>query len=401
MRILQINKFFRIRGGSGTVFFDTITGLRKRGETVSEFSMQDPQNLSSEYSQYFVSPLSLKEDKLGALGRVFYSPEVNKNLVALLAAVKPEVAHLHDVYRELSASTFLTLKKKKIPMVLTVHDMFPLVPNHSFMYKETMAEKMYHGSPINWVLYRSVNNSFFESLGGTFENLYYRWRGIWKAIEIFICPSVFMKQKMVAYGFPEHKIRVIKNPCALPARVPALGTKVVYFGRLHVEKGIRVFMRALAEPGLEKVPVLIVGSGPEEQWVDAFIRKHNLKYIERRPWVTREEIPSVMAEAKVVVVPSVFYETGGLSAIEALSYGRLVIASNRGALPEVVKDNETGFLVPPEDSNALGEKIKEVMSLSPAEAEHLTTAGRALVKKEHDPDNYIDELLKVYEEVAG
>src|SRR3989338_3431323 len=351
MRILQINKYFYNGGGADRVFFDTINGLRERGNEVSEFSMHSPKNLPSDYAKYFVSPIPEKftgaSPSLGTswkiFQRLFRSPEVEQKLAALVAFAKPEVAHVHNAYHHLSASTFLTLKKLHIPIVLTLHDVFPLCPNHSLLYQERLAEDLFKNKFYICARYKCIDNKFLPSLAGTLEAYYYRLRKIWNNVDAFVCPSQFMKNKMVEYGFPANKMHVLPNPFDVGAhgRAPLpLGNKITYLGRIHYEKGIKMFMEAVKE--LADQPVVVAGSGPDDAWVNNFIAQHKLSNVERHGWVSGEKWKQIMAEAKVVVVPSVFLENCSLTILEAVSHGRIVVATDRGGNSEHVIDGVTG-----------------------------------------------------------
>ena len=78
---------------------------------------------------------------------------------------------------------------------------------------------------------------------------------------------------------------------------------------------------------LRDFEIVIAGTGPDEDWVDKFITQHGLSNIKRLGWVGGEDWKKVMAEAKVVAVPSVFYEICSLTVLEAMGHGRLVSRS--------------------------------------------------------------------------
>lgn len=402
MRILQVDKFFYNRGGSSKVFFDTIKGLRERGHEVAEFSMLGGKNLPSEYSKYFSKEIPELKSKLGISGKwrifrhLFRSKDVEKKLSALIGDFNPEVAHIHNAYHQLSASTFITLHRKNIPTVLTVHDVFPLCPNHSLMKGETLGEDYFKNKPLNCLRYKCIDDKFLPSLAGTLEAYYYKAK-IWDRIDRFICPSEFMKNKMVEYGFPESKMRLIRNPFIMPEKVLPLGTKVVYIGRLHAEKGIKIFMEAAKK--LQDFEIIVAGTGPEEQWVKNFISEQQLSNVSLVGWVEKEQWQKMMKDARVIVVPSVFLENCSISILEALSYGRIVVASDRGGNPELVINGETGFLCRPEDSDDLARAITEAMNLTDVQVKKVIKKGRELVEKNHDPERYFEELERVYSEI--
>lgn len=403
MRILQIEKFFYNRGGSSRVFFDTINGLRKAGHEVAEFSMQDTRNLPSKYEKYFAPSLPELKSSLGlfeqwqVFKRLFKSREIERNLSSLIADFRPDVAHIHNAYHHLSASTFITLKEHKVPTVLTLHDVFPLCPNHSLLIGETLAEKKLKNNLWNCLRYRCVDGKFLPSFAGVAEAFYYKQKKIWDNIDLFICPSHFMADKMVEYGYPKKKMRVIKNPFPVNHNPLPLGNKVVFMGRLHYEKGIKIFVRAAEK--LRDLHLVVAGTGPDEKWVNNFLKEKMLNNVDRVGWVSGEKWQEIMEEARVVVVPSVFLENCSVSILEALSYGRIVVASDRGGNPELVIDGKTGFLCKPEDPDDLARVIRKAMELSNDEAAKITSAGRQLVKNNHDPSNYFSALLSVYKEL--
>ncbi len=404
MNILQINKYFYPRGGSEKIFFDTIAGLRARGHTVAEFSVANSHNRPSQYAKYFASPVPefgsglAWREQAKIFKRLFYSSEIAEKLRRLNTDFQPEIAHLHNVYHQLSASTFTALRRLRIPMVMTLHDLFPLCPNHNLFYGERPREDLFKNKLYNCVRYRCVVNKFLPSLAGTLEAYYYRYQKIWDSIERFICPSEFMKNKMVEYGFPDKKMRVIKNPFALVGNPPPLGEKIVFLGRLHYEKGIRIFMEAVRV--LRDYQTVIAGSGPEERWVNEFIQKNKLSNVEHRGWVTGQAWNEIMESARVIVVPSVALENCSGAILEALSYGRLVVATNRGGNPELIQDGITGFLARPEDPNDLARAVKAALALPSDAAEKFIAAGRALIAKQHNPEAYFNQLLSVYQAVA-
>ncbi len=403
MRILQINKFFYRRGGAEAVFFDTIRGLRERGHEISEFSMVSPDNLPSDYSAYFASQIpelmgkNDLETQWKIFKRLFYSAEIEQKLKALILANEPQAAHLHGAYHHLSASTFIQLYEMKIPIVLTLHDFFPLSPSHNFLHGETLDESIYKNKFYNCVRYRCINNKFLPSLAGTLEAYYYKFKKIWDRVDLYICPSQFMADKFAEYGFPLEKMRVIPNSIKPQVVVPPLGNKIVYLGRIHYEKGIKILMEAAKE--LRDYKVLVAGAGSDDHWVQEFARKNILSNVERLGWVSGESWKQAMSEAKVIVVPSLFYENCSMGILEALSFGRIVVAVDRGGNPELIKNSVNGFLCKPEDPADLARVIRRAMNTSDEEAA-IISANAVKTLENHRPEDYFDRLEAIYGEVV-
>jgi glycosyltransferase involved in cell wall biosynthesis len=242
-----------------------------------------------------------------------------------------------------------------------------------------------------------VNGKFLPTLAGVLEAYYYRLRKIWQHVDIYICPSQFMADKLVQYGFPKSRMRVVPNPfVAQPVSYP-LGDKVVYLGRTHYEKGIKIFMEAAKE--LRDYKLVVAGSGPEDAWVQEFVRKNILTNVERLGWVGGDAWKQVMLSAKVIVVPAVFYENCSLAILEAMSYGRIIVAVDRGGNPELVKDGITGFLAKPENPTDLAATIRRAMQTSEADSAKIVAGATELLKKNHNPDDYFKRIEDIYAEV--
>ncbi len=206
-----------------------------------------------------------------------------------------------------------------------------------------------------------------------------------------------MADKFVEYGFPAEKMRVLHNSFSPQPVIPPLGNKVVYLGRIHYEKGIKILMEAAKE--LRDYKILIAGSGPDDGWVQEFARKNILANIERVGWVGGESWHKVMLDAKVIVVPSLFYENCSMAILEALSYGRIVVTVDRGGNPELVKDGISGFLCKPEDPADLARVIRRAMDTSDQEAAVISGNAVKTLEQNHSPEDYFDKLEAIYAEV--
>jgi len=132
MDILSINKFFWRKGGSESVFFGEKELLEKAGHTVIPFSMCSGNNFESEYSKYFVAEANYenptpREKAVGALN-ILYSFEARKKMAALLSNHTADLAHFHIFQHQISPSVFNPIRKRNIPIILTLHDLMPLLP---------------------------------------------------------------------------------------------------------------------------------------------------------------------------------------------------------------------------------------------------------------------------------
>jgi len=163
--------------------------------------------------------------------------------------------------------------------------------------------------------------------------------------------------------------------------------------RLHEEKGHLVLFDALSKivAHVPSLVVLLVGMGPHREWFEAEVRQRALQRV-----VTflghRNDVPTLITLSSIIVLPSLA-ESFGFAALEAMSLGRPVIASDTGGLPEVVAHGETGLVVPTGDVDALGTAMCKLLE-DPRWCSALGQAGRrraALFSSER--------MMQGYEEV--
>lgn len=113
-------------------------------------------------------------------------------------------------------------------------------------------------------------------------------------------------------------------------------------------------------------------------------------YISSPGWLSQDELPSLYQESDLCVVPSIWLEPFGITAVEAMACGKPVIASKIGGLQHIVDDGKTGFLVPPGDIDALAQKI-EILLDAPKMREEMGKEGRKKVEREYDWERVIEK----------
>jgi UDP-N-acetylglucosamine:LPS N-acetylglucosamine transferase len=123
MKILEINKYYFVKGGAEKHFFDVIDLLKSAGNEVAVFSMAHNKNRQSEWNKYFVSEVGYTSEysfgkKLKGIFRMFYSWEARKKINKVLDEFKPEIVHIHNIYHQLSPAILFEIKKRNIPITL-------------------------------------------------------------------------------------------------------------------------------------------------------------------------------------------------------------------------------------------------------------------------------------------
>ncbi|UFN51347.1 glycosyltransferase [Roseomonas sp. OT10] len=190
---------------------------------------------------------------------------------------------------------------------------------------------------------------------------------------------------IAAQGWPADRVHHLPNfapdlrgaaPAALPA--PPGMRRLLALGRLHRNKAFDVLLRALA--GLPGVHLSLGGEGPERPALERLAAE--LGVAERVAFLGwRRDTGALLAACDVLVCPS-RHEPLGNVVLEAFSAGRPVVAAAAQGPGEVIRDGETGLLVPVDDAGALAAALRRVLE-EPALALRLAAAGRAEYEAVH------------------
>lgn len=409
MRILNINKFYYVQGGADRHYFDLTKLLEKHGHKVIPFSMASDKNNPSPYAQYFVSEADLSRPKfsfkaLAILGRIFYSLEAKRKIRALIQKEKPEIAHLHNIYHQISPSILGVLKKHKIPMVMTVNDYKLICPNYQLFQHNKVCEKCKSLKYYHCFFNKCVKDSYLASLVNTLEMYFHKiFRFYERYVNIFICPSDFMRQKLIEWGLPQAKLVTlpyfIEEEYFTPLdskrlmRFTPLEKKdyILFFGRLSPEKGLDLLISVMQK--LPEIKLKIAGEGPERKKLEDYVQKNHIFNVQFLGFRQGDELKKIIQKSRFVVVPSVWQEVFGLVVLESFNLGKAVLASRKGGLQEIIREGNTGFFF--QNAAELAKKIQSLYQNREITQKIGQRARREI--RHYNPEVYYQKLMKIYQ----
>ncbi len=417
MTIIQANKFYALKGGAERYMLELSAWLETHGHAVVPFAMQHPDNLPSPFDDKFVSYVQTESTRsspwqaMRTIGRMTYSLEARRKLATLIAQEKPDLAHLHNIYTQISPSILHTLKDQRVPVVMTVHDHHLISPQYN-IWASGCGEDYRHVGLLKGTLERYHKGSAAASLVQTAVYKFHRWLKIYeKHVDLFICPSLYMKRQLVAGGFPVEKIRVNPfgiDPHVVEPRYDHDGSTVrqahgspqagyfLFVGRLSEEKGIETIVRAAKL--IPDVVFKIVGRGSDMERLHRVA--DGLENVEFVGFRMGPELARLYRGAMAVLLPSRVHENFPLAILESMAAGKPVIASNVGGVPEIVDDRVNGFLVNPADLHGW---VEAIMRLAYDEELRLSMAraARSTVEHRFQLDDHYRRLMAIYEEAMA
>lgn len=399
VRVLFANKFFFLNGGSERVLFQERAFLLNRGVHVVDFSMVDHRNFGSPHSHLFVSHVDYRNaggiwHKLKSGARFIHSKEAVDKIERLILEERPDIAHLHNIYHQITPSIIPVLKRHKVKVVLTLHDGKLVCPSYLMLNKGetcTACGGRHFWKPVA----KGCQGSITRELLLMFEAYWHKWKGSYDGVDVFIAPSQFIGD-LISQRVPRKKIRVLHNGINVDEFVSRNNDEGygLYFGRLSKEKGVETLLEAHKTLG-NGLALKLVGTGPmEDELRSMYPEAEFLGYKEG------DQFRDIISQCAFVVVPSEWYENCPMVVLEAMAMGKPVVGSRIGGIPEQIEDGKTGLLFDMGNASELGKKMK-LLSENPSMRLELGRAARKKLEAEYSLKDHCQGLLELYEGFVG
>ncbi|MCP4689484.1 MAG: glycosyltransferase family 4 protein [Desulfobacterales bacterium] len=404
MRVLQVNKFFHLKGGSEAYLFALIDELSKRDVSTAEFSMRHSRNRPSKWSEFFVDPIDYDvtdwRRKLAFGAKIIYSLEAKKKISRLLDDFKPDLVHLHLFQHQISPSILPEIKKRGLPVVYTAHDLKSVCPNYKMRTRGRVCERCKPRRYYHCLFNKCVKDSYLKSMLNTVEMYAHLVMKYYDAIDLFITPSRFYHDKLIEFRFDAGKVVHVPNFVDETAFAPKYSHEgyFIYLGRLSEEKGILTLVEAMREvPGGE---LRIIGTGPLESEIREKIAAHGLKNVRLLGFRSGDDLKKLIRDCMFSVIPSEWYENGSISLLESLAYGKPVVGADIGGIPEHLTHGEDGLVFRSRDPGDLSEKINWMLENS----DQLVRMGKNARKRVdgiYSQESHVDKIIELYESVLN
>jgi glycosyltransferase involved in cell wall biosynthesis len=406
VRILHVNKFLYRRGGAEAYMEDLAELQVAAGHEVAFFGMAHPENTHLEYAAHFPSLVEMEPPpadlagRLRGVGRMLYSTSASRGMDAVLADFRPDVVHLHNIYHQLSPSVLRPVARRRVAVVMTLHDYKLACPSYQFLDHGRLCEACLGGRFHHAVMRRCKDGSLGASAVLAGELFVHTLTRAYAPIRVFICPSRFIAAKMTEAGVFPARLRHV--PHFIDTRGMAAkgfpGGPALVAGRLAPEKGVDIAIRAVGL--LPDGRLDVAGTGPEEGRLRRLadqVAPGRVRFLGLMP---KRDVHALMLAASVVVVPSRWYENQPMVVLEALARGVPVIGSALGGLPELVSPGATGELVPPNDAAALAAALHPFLA-DPAHGWGMRDAARGQIVADFSPDRHLRRLDDLYAEAGA
>ena len=241
-----------------------------------------------------------------------------------LSDFAPDLAHVRGIYHHLSPSILWELKRQRIPVLYHLNDFKILCPTYNFVADGRACDLCSKGTFYHAATKGCYTGPRSSAVVLAAEAYLHKWlRTYQRCVNMFLAPSEFVRDKLIASGFSAQSIEVLPHFQTLPLAEQLTSDEgyVLYFGRLSPEKGAYELLRAMVR--LPHTPLVIAGEGPERPRLEALAKELNLKQVSFVGMVHGEKLQKLIAGCSFSVFPSLAYETLGKSILESYAWGRL------------------------------------------------------------------------------
>lgn len=398
LSICIVHSFHHNRGGDTTYTNQFSQLLREQGHTVYPFAMHHPHNDPSVSQRYFAPWTKLSQgtkQNIFDIASLIWSRKAQKSFTEALDQLQPNIIHIQHLHRHLTPAILQPARERGIPIVWTLHDYELLCPSGKMLRAGKKCTKCAQGTVLNAALHRCKWNATAASILSAVEHGVHRLLGVERWIDAFICPSQFLATQLQG-RVPTEKIHHYPNPVSVPPYTPPQKQQWMVAGRLTSEKGFDIAIQAAQM--LPEYKLLVCGDGPQRKALeDLAAGAPNIQFLGMLP---HAHVQKHIKESQIVAVPSCWPENFPYAVIEAQALGRPVVGTNMGGIPEQIKHQETGLLIPPNSPEPLAKAIKSLFD-DPQYAAQIGQRAHKQVSTQCEPQKHRHNIEELYTQLIS
>lgn len=349
----------------------------------------------------FISPSIIRGLSLKHLG---FDPVSFMHSYRLFKKIRPDVVHIHRTVT-LTLSPAMAARLLKIPVVATVYDYFNFCPKETLVDNE--GGNCRHPDNADCVSCMGLSG-IRGFLKKPFVKIRKRLFMSFLKNAVFHVLSQSSFEILRSYGIGKERISKILQVFPLKCREGASAVQrglILYVGWIQERKGLHVLLKAMPEI-LRAYPdarIIAIGAVNRDAYFDIITKlivdnglSGHVSILGKKDYA---EVSRYMHEAHVVAIPEQWENMSPVVLIEAMCFGRPVVASNIGGIPEFIVDGENGLLSAPSSPPDFAKKIVTILSDEDF-ARGLGEKARRHIVRLMDEQSIIAEYKKLYREVV-
>lgn len=371
---LVAHSYYRQSGGEDSDFRAESELLRSRGHEVVTYEDDNRRIRSGAVT--------------GLVG--IWNQAGHTKLSALIRSTKPAVAHFHNTFPLISPAAYYAARALQVPVLQKISNYRLLCPGALLLRNGQICRDCVEADSFRPAIrHRCYRGSLGATAAVASMLRVHRSLGTWtNAVDLYVAVTESLRQEYIRGGFPEDQIAVKPQFVKDRGVGHGQGGNAVYVGRLSEEKGPAVLNEAWAQ--LPDLRLLVAGSGPlqDMRWNSG---------VQTLGQQSRDEVHALMAQAAVLIVPSICLDAGPLTMLEAFSCGTPVIAADIGGMAERIRDGYNGLLFRAGDAEDLAAKVRYVFD-HPEHLAQMRINARREYEEKYTPERNYKMLMAIYEQ---
>jgi len=392
MNVLLVHNYYGSSAPSGEnqVFEAESNLLRQRNHEVHEFLRHSDE----------IRAKGIRGGVQGALSTP-WNPFAAKKIRQVVETVRPEVVHVHNTFPLLSPSIFHSIGHRAA-RVLTLHNYRLFCPAAIPMRDGRVCTECLDSHSV-WPSLRHgcYRNSRLATVPLAANVALHRNLGTWtRQVDAFIALTEFQRERMIEAGLPSSLVHV--KPNFYPGDPVMLSwaerqESAVFAGRLTAEKGVLALVKAWLLWGSSAPELRIVGDGnlrAELEQLAAASPQTRIRFLGQLSGAAAQQ---EIARARLLVLPSEWFEGFPMVVREAFAFGTPAAVSNIGPLPSIVHPDENGAVFEPANPQSLLNAVRSVWEKG-GELERLAKGARRSYETLYNEDANYRMLMAIYEQ---
>lgn len=380
-KILVVHNRYLQYGGEDSVVASEMDLLKSHGHEVQIYT-RDNQEIA-------------RMGKLGLFVNSVWSSKSQDELRQLISDFCPDIIHVHNTLPLISPVVYWVASEMKVPIVQTIHNFRLACLQAMFLRDGEVCEDCLGKTPWRGVMHKCYRGSLSASLASAISLQTHRVIGTYRnKVGAYIALNDFCRNKLVEMGLRKERIFIKPNFVSISTTAESangISENPLFVGRLSKDKGVEVLADAVK--AFPDVMFDVVGVGPEEHVFNG------LTNVNLKGNLPLDDVYALMRAAPFLIMPSIWYENMPRTLVESFGCGTPVIASQIGALAELVENEKSGLLFNPGSYDDLCRAIKWAIE-HPAEMRDMGGYACEKYNREYTEEQNYAMLIDIYERVT-
>lgn len=335
-----------------------------------------------------------------------YNPQTISQVKRIFKQIQPDITHVHAVHHYLSYHCLKIAKQYSRAVFLTAHDvilfhhgkLFEFINNKdlsipkTFNYRVTFWQKLKRFKR----RYNPLRNLIIKHYLKYVDRIFAVSRALKDALE----QNEIKDVQVIHNGIDLNQWRLDQSALNdFQNKYNLINKKPVFFiGRLSGLKGGEKIVQAMGLVNKKIPEAVLLVAGKKDNYAQQMLKTAEKEKVPLilTGWIEKQERVSAYFSSKVVATPSIYLDPFNLINLEAMACQKPVIGTCFGGVPEIVLDNQTGYIVNPLDVKTMADKIIDLLK-NPDRAKEFGLAGYNRAKQEFSLDKQAEEYLKEFE----